>query len=202
MKVKRLPRRRKEHFPRLAGLWDRLFHKVDICPDSSGPVLRSGRVVRLQRRFDRYQHQVEEWLLSQLHPLHREASHLLAACEHTALLPQPSPADTSGGIRRAKAASDRRAAQVYQLSQDRKELVKLVSQIRHLCQLADIRIDQAKGAYEIELALYAKATRFAVVDREIPVLTRSFYANQALDPAFMEKISHHAGLSNCQEVSK
>ncbi len=202
MKEKGFPKWKNEGFPRLAGLLDRLFHKAAIRQDPGGPLLHSGRVVRVQRRFDRYQRQVEEWLLEQLHPLNLEAAQLVLACEALHLVQKPSAAATSGAIREARLAEAKRAEQLARLKEDRQRLVQISNEMEFLCQLTDSRIEQAKSASEVELALYSKATRFHVVDREIPTLNRTFFARSVLDRHFLDKINRQTGQERSKEASE
>lgn len=178
----KLPVWKNERFPRIAGMADSLMHKAQITHTSQEPeLLHSGRVVRVQRRFHEYESAMQEYLLHMLLPLEEEARRLLMTCKQSVPENFQPHAHTSASLRAAREAAAQRQQLVAQIQESRVQLAQLVRKLQYKCEVADSQLQQAFFCANAELARYAKATRFAVVEQEIPTLTRSFYPEQLLD---------------------
>lgn len=184
----KLPVWKREHFPRLAGMMDSLLHKSQIRSTGDQSLLHSGRVVRLQCQFDEYEFAMKEYLCQTLSPMLESAQRLTALCTQKVPESAPPHLHTSANLRAARESGARRQQLLTQIRESRAELARLLQQLRHQCEVADSRIQQALARANAELARYAKATRFAVVEQEIPALTRSFYPDQLLDAALIARI--------------
>ena len=180
--------------PRAAGLLDRALGKVRITGDPGGALLRSGRVVALQHRYEHYQSRMKERLLTILHPLETELGELLLTCEAPAGPAFPlKERTTTGAIRAANAEKARQAEQRAGLVRGRVRLSEILREMEYLCARTDCQLDQALCAANTGLAVYAKAAYFSVVDRQIPAITRTFYADQLLNKDLLLRAKRAAG---------
>ncbi|OUN83766.1 hypothetical protein [Gemmiger sp. An50] len=178
----KLPVWKNESFPRLAGMMDSLMHKAQITHTAQEQeLLHSGRVVRVQRRFHEYESAMREYLLHVLLPLEEETRQLLVTCNQTVPENFQLHAHTSANLRAARAAAAQRQQLLEQIQESRVQLAQLVRKLQYKCEVAESQLQQAFFCANAELARYAKATVFAVVEKEIPTLTRSFYPEQLLD---------------------
>lgn len=199
VKYKKLPRKPKrlklpvwknEPFSRLAGMMDSLMHKVQITrTDQEQELLHSGRVVRVQNRFHEYESAMQEYLLHVLLPLEEEARQLLVSCNQTVPETFQLHERTSANLRAAREAAVQRQQLIEQIQESRVQLSQLVRKLQYKCEVADSQLQQAFFCANAEMARYAKSTRFAVVEKEIPTLTRSFYPEQLLDKQLLVQAS-------------
>lgn len=181
-------------FPRMSGLLDRLFRKVCITGDPGGALIHSGKIVQMQRRFDHYQSRVKERLLAVLHPLETELDQLLLTCENPTVSTASAATErTTGAIRAANAGRARRAELRVGVARSRARLHEILHEITYACARTDSQIDQALNAANASIAVYAKAAYFSVVEREIPNISKSFYANQVVDQELLRRARRVAG---------
>lgn len=191
VKYKKLPKKPKrlklpvwknERFPRIAGITDSMMHKAQITNlPQEATLLHSGRVVRVQRRFYEYESAMREYLLHAMLPLEEEARSLLMTCKQAVPESFQPHAHTSANLRAAREAATQRQQLVAQIQESRVQLAQLVRKMQYQCEVADSQMQQAFFCANAELARYAKATRFAVVEQEIPTLIRNFYPEQLLN---------------------
>lgn len=170
-------------FSRLAGLSDSLFRKIQIFRTSQEeePLVHSGRFVRIQHRFHKYEAAAEEHLLRVLMPMEEEARRLLVICNKQ--LPECTrvTALTSANLRMARASMAHRQQAMEEITESRLQLSRLLAQIRFERDVCESQLQQSFSSANEELAKYAKASRFSVVEREIPALTRTFFPKQLSD---------------------
>lgn len=131
--------------------------------------------MRVQRRFHEYESAMQEYLLHVLLPLEEETRRLLVTCKQTVPEDFQPQAHTSANLRAVREAAAQRQQLVAQIQESRMQLVR---KLEYKCEVADSQLQQAFFCANAGLATYAKSTRFAVVEQEIPTLTRSFYPEQ------------------------
>ena len=109
-------------------------------------------------RFKRFEAQVEKQLLAAAAPLQKEAGPLAA-------LVRESAASCTG--------TTRSSCQAARASDARRRLVELDCELGSLIRQADCTVEAALSQANAYLSIYAKASKFAVLEREIPRLSRS-----------------------------
>ena len=170
-------------FSKLAGLSDSLFRKIQISRTSQDEeaLVHSGRFVRIQHRFHKYEAAAEENLLRTLMPMEEEARRLLVICNKP--LPECTnvTALTSANLRMARASMAHRQQAMEEITESRLQLSQLLAQICFERNICESQLQQSFSSANEELAKYAKASRFSVVEREIPTLTRTFFPKQLSD---------------------
>lgn len=188
-KTAKVPCWKKQHFPRLAGLTDSLMHKAQVREDSQEhALLRSGRVVRLQRQFDKIEAEMREHLIKALMPLESEALSHISICNQAVPQLPPSCANSSAAVRAEKAAQAQRQQALMEIQKSRTALAQLWAKIHYECEVAESKLDEAVAAANTEIAYYSKATKFDVIEAEIPVLVRHFSPSELLKPQLMNQI--------------
>lgn len=145
-------------FPRLSGLLDGLLRKARVKSGPEGERLYGGRVRVQGERFKVYEAQVEKQLLAAVAPLQKEAGPLADVVRGAASL----RTDTTGGSRQAARAGAARH-RLMELNMDREGLISQ----------ADCTVEEALCRANTYLSLYTKASKFGVLEQEIPHLTRS-----------------------------
>lgn len=144
--------------PRLSGLLDGGLHKARVQSGPEGERLYSGRVRVQGERFKVFEAQVEQQLLAAAAPLQKEAGQLAWAAQDSAA----SRTDTT--------RSSRQAART---GAARRRLVELNCELEALIRQADCIVEEALSQANSYLSVYAKASRFAVLEQEIHRLSRS-----------------------------
>ena len=195
--VNRMPVWQDPAFPRVTGLCDALLRKARVMrgQGSDEELVHSGKVRLVQQMFNEYLQAWTGFLVLELSPLQEEARKrvLLIRRQGTdpeGMLKRPK---TSGEARAAKEAAKRRASEEEGRKQALEELPAIYEKIVSKCKTADAKIKQAEMKANQYLARYAKATRFAVVEEEIPVVTCSFSADQVPDPRLMQAVRELIG---------
>lgn len=144
--------------PRVSGFSDGVLHKVGLLSGQEEKRVCGGRIRVQAERFKAYEAQVERRLLTLAAPLLQEAGQLAAEVE-TGSIPRT---DTTRGTRQA---ARQQAA--------RQRLVELDCTLQNLVRQADCAVDEALCRANTYLSKYAKASRFSVLEKEIPRLSRS-----------------------------
>ena len=152
------PRWHNPLFPRPSGMLDGGLHKADIRSGPEGERLYGGRIRVQAERFKRFEAQVEKQLLDAAAPLQMEAGPLAALVRESAA----SRTNTPRSSRQAARASDAR-----------RRIVELDCELESLIRQADCITEAALSQANAYLSVYAKASKFAVLEREIPRLSRS-----------------------------
>ena len=145
-------------FPRLSGLADGLLCKARVQSGPEGERLYGGRVRVQGERFKVFEAQVERQLLAAAAPLQKEAGRLVG------------PAREKAAARTDTTNASRQAARICAA---RRRLIELDCALGGLIRQADCTVEEALSRANTYLSLYTKASKFGVLEREIPRLSRS-----------------------------
>lgn len=193
----RIPVWQNPAFPRATGVCDALLRKAKVVhgKGTDEELVHSGKVRIVQEMFNEYMEAFSEFLVLELSPLQAEARkrvllvrRLEAETEGTVQRPK-----TSGEVRAAKEAADRRASDESERKQALGELPIIYEKIMSKCRMADAKVKQAEMNANQFLAKYSKATRFAVVEEEIPAVVCRFSAVEIPDSRLMHAVRELIG---------
>lgn len=145
-------------FARLSGLSDGLLGKAKVQSGPDGKRLYSGRIRVQEDRFRAFEARVEKQLLTAAAPLQKEAG-VLAGLARAAPAPR---ADTTGTSRQAA-----------RIDSARRRLTELNCDLESLIRQADCVVEMALSQSNTWLGQYCKASKFCVLQEEIPRLSRS-----------------------------
>lgn len=160
-------------FPRLSGLLDGLLRKARVQSGPEGERLYGGRIRVQGERFKVFEAQVEKQLLAAAAPLQKEAGRLAGVARESVA----SRTDTT--------QSSRQAARI---GNARYRLAELDCDLECLIRQADCTVEAALSQANTYLSLYTKASKFDVLEQEIPCLSRSrSFREIALIPASSKK---------------
>lgn len=145
-------------FARMSGLSDGLLGKAKVQSGPDGKRLYSGRIRVQEDRFRTYEARVEKQLLAAAAPLQKEAGGLAGLVRAA----PASRADTTG--------ASRQAARIDSAHQ---RLTELNCDLESLIRQADCVVEIALSKANTWLGQYCKASKFYVLEEEIPRLRRS-----------------------------
>ena len=184
-------------FPRVTGLCDALLRKAKVMRSrgTDEELVRSGKVRIVQQMFNEYLEAWSGFLVLELSPLQAEARKRVMAVRRQGADTEGSTQRpmTSGEVRAARKAAERRAAEEQERKQALEELPAIYEQIVSKCKAAEAKVRQAEMNANQFLARYSKATRFAVVEEEIPAVVCNFSAGEVPDPRLMQAIRELIG---------
>lgn len=184
-------------FPRITGLCDALLRKAKVMHGrgTDEELVHSGKVRIVQQMFNEYLEAWSEFLVLELSPLQAEARKkvMVVRKQGTDVQETMQRPKTSGEVRAAREAAERRASEEQERRQALEELPAIYEQIVSKCRAADAKVRQAEMSANQFLARYSKATRFAVVEEEIPTVTCSFSADEAPDPRLLQAVRELIG---------
>lgn len=156
-------------FPRLSGLLDGLLHKAKVQSGPDGERLYGGRIRVQGERFKVFEAQVEKQLLAAAAPLQKEAGSL---------------AGLAGEASASRTDTTRASRQAARSGAARRRLAELDCDLEGLIREADCTVEAALSQANTYLSLYTKASKFDVLEQEIPRLSRSrSFREIALVPA-------------------
>lgn len=195
--VNRMPVWQDPAFPRVTGLCDALLRKARVMrgKGSDEELVHSGKVRLVQQMFNEYLQAWTGFLVLELSPLQAEARKrvLLVQRQGTDLEGMLKRPKTSDEAHAAREAAERRVSEEAERKKALEELPAIYEKIVSKCRTADAMVRQAEMKANQFLAKYSKATRFAVVEEEIPVVTCSFSADQVPDPRLMQAVRELIG---------
>ena len=184
-------------FPRITGMFDAFLRKAKVMrgKGTDEELVHSGKVRIVQQMFNEYLEACSEFLVLELSPLQVEARKRVLFIQRQGTDPEGmlKRPKTSGEARAAREAAERRTSEEKERKKALEELPAIYEKIMSKCRTADARVRQAEMKANQFLARYSKATRFAVVEEEIPAVTCSFSADQVPDPHLMEAVREMIG---------
>ena len=184
-------------FPRVTGFCDALLRKAKVMRGrgTDEELVHSGKVRIVQQMFNEYLEAWSGFLVLELSPLQAEARKRILLIRRQGAEPEGTVQrpKTSGEARAAKAAAERRASEEQERKQALEELPAIYEQIVSKCKTADAKVRQAEMNANQFLARYSKATRFAVVEEEIPAVVCNFSAGEVPDPRLMQAVRELIG---------
>ena len=184
-------------FPRVTGLCDALLRKAKVMRGRGADeeLVHSGKVRIVQQMFNEYLEAWSGFLVLELSPLQAEARKRVIIVQRKGAVTEVTTQrpKTSGEVRAAREAAERRAAEEQERKQALEELPAIYEQSLLKCKTADAKVRQAEMNANQFLARYSKATRFAVVEEEIPAVMCSFSADGIPDPRLMYAVKELIG---------
>ena len=171
---------RAERFTRCRGMTDGLLAKNRFVAREP---MEGGYFQKRQRELDVYEAAVEAYLLELAGP-HLQDYQALREVGSEDLPPaagaMPSGL-TTGQMRSFRQRAAQASARRSKIAAAREQRARQAGELRAMAQAAEQKVKAAQAEINLELARYAKATRFCVVEREIPTVTRHFSAETFLE---------------------
>jgi hypothetical protein len=103
--------------------------------------------------------------------------------------PKMIEADSTHARKKAQEIAARRREKRAEAEKNKVRLVNIYQEIRYECDLVDYNLQETLNEINREIAIYAKATRFAVVQNEVPTIKRTQEAFDIVDKQLMRKLS-------------
>lgn len=176
----REPQWRKEHFTRCRGIVDAVLAKNRFV---TAERMEGGYFEKRQRELMVFEAAVEAYLLETAGDKLQDYREVCAMGSEE--LPKASAGAmpsglTTGQMRRFRQQAAQALAQRDKIAEARAKRARQAAELQAMAQAAEQQVMSAQAETNLELALYAKASRFRVVEREIPTVKCTFSAEKFL----------------------